>query len=255
MAVMLPSLYDIKNSVSFNEKHSLLLASSVLLLFFPLLSKLIFGTLPFEGIRNTILIRRLHLDATTDAENDDSNDGTESPPSITQVATQPPEMYLTNLTITSSKLARSIFTRAGVFLFIGGIIALSGIIFFYLNTPSSGSQQATDNMAASLAKHFGILFFIEFVAFFFLRQYRAAMDEFRYYESLQRSREETLAIVKLLQSTDEKIDVYQLIEKCGFRSGIEKLNSGQTTDLLESKKLNKDETEIFNKILDILGKK
>ena len=26
---------------------------------------------------------------------------------------------------------------------------------------------------------FGILFFIEFVAFFFLRQYRSAMDEFR----------------------------------------------------------------------------
>jgi hypothetical protein len=46
-----------------------------------------------------------------------------------------------------------------------------------------------------------------------------------------------------------------MIEKTGFRSTTEKLDNGQTTDLLESKKLNKDETEIFSKILDIVGKR
>lgn len=106
-----------------------------------------------------------------------------------------------------------------------------------------------------LVKHVGILVFVEFIAFFFLRLYRSAMDEFRHYESLQRSREETLAIVRLIKAKSEVVDVYQLIEKCGFRSGIEKPDPGQTTDLLESKKLNKDETEIFNKILDILRKR
>ena len=37
---------------------------------------------------------------------------------------------------------------------------------------------------------FGILFFIEFVAFFFLRQYRSAMDEFPVYDAIRRNREE-----------------------------------------------------------------
>jgi hypothetical protein len=81
------------------------------------------------------------------------------------------------------------------------------------------------------------------------------MDEFRYYESLQRSREETLALVKLIKESGESINVYELIEKCGFRSTSEKLETGQTTELLESKKLNKDEAEIFAKILDIVGKR
>ncbi len=81
------------------------------------------------------------------------------------------------------------------------------------------------------------------------------MDEFRYYESLQRSREETLAIIKLMSDSESVIDVYEMVEKIGFRSTTEKLDSGQTTELLESKKLSKDEAEIFAKILDIVGKR
>ncbi len=44
--------------------------------------------------------------------------------------------------------------------------------------------------ALVLLPGFGILFFIEFVAFFFLRQYRSALDEFRYYDAIRRNREE-----------------------------------------------------------------
>lgn len=165
------------------------------------------------------------------------------------------EKFLSVLAYNSRILATKIFSRAGIFLFIGLSIALSGLAFFYWNTPEFDGNQKETVMAIILAKNVGILIFIEFIAFFFLRLYRSAMDEFRHYESLQRSREETLAIVRLIKAKGDAVDVYQLIEKCGFRSNIDKLDNGQTTDLLESKKLNKDEAEIFNKILDILGKK
>ena len=81
------------------------------------------------------------------------------------------------------------------------------------------------------------------------------MDEFRYYESLQRSREETLAIIKLTNESDSVSDIYEMVDKIGFRSSPDRLENGQSTELLESKKLNKDETEIFSKILDIVGKR
>ena len=81
------------------------------------------------------------------------------------------------------------------------------------------------------------------------------MDEFRYYESLKRSREETLAILKIAKDSSTELDVFELVEKAGFRSHGTKLDSGQTTELIESKKLNKDETELFSKIIDSINKK
>ncbi|ODZ93772.1 hypothetical protein [Vibrio parahaemolyticus] len=64
-----------------------------------------------------------------------------------------------------------------------------------------------------------------------------------------------MAIIKLMSDSESVIDVYEMVEKIGFRSTTEKLDSGQTTELLESKKLSKDEAEIFAKILDIVGKR
>lgn len=171
-----------------------------------------------------------------------------------QTSLEPSEVFLTKLTLSSRQLAKSIYSRSGVYLLIGVLIAFSGLVFFYLQTTITNRPDATSLLIA-LAPNFGILFFIEFIALFFLKQYKSAMDEFRYYESLQRSREETLALVKLIKESGEILNIYELIEKCGFRSTSEKLETGQTTELLESKKLNKDEAEIFSKILDIVGKR
>ena len=61
---------------------------------------------------------------------------------------------------------------------------------------------------SALAPRFGILFFIELIAFFFLRQYKAAMEEFRYYEAIKRQREETLALVAMLKRRKSDVNLW-----------------------------------------------
>lgn len=266
-AIIFPAFYDVLYYGDFRIEtvrdniSSLSLATVVLL--FPILFNLIFNAFPLEILLRSQYksdadvsnIRQQAAKPKTYIETEDVLESMRVRLESMRVNAETPDNYLLSLAISSRKLAKTIFSRAGVFLLIGGLFAVSGLMFFYLNTPTFSEVSAQEHMLLALAKNIGILFFIEFIAFFFLRQYRSAMDEFRYYESLQRSREETFAIVKLLRENDEKVDVYQLIEKCGFRSNIDKLETGQSTELLESKKLNRDETEIFHKILNILGRK
>ncbi|HBK7260949.1 TPA: hypothetical protein LNF46_003413 [Vibrio cholerae] len=230
---------------------------ALLVMMFPILYRLIFNKLPLESIRES---RRARVKIIQNEEVTSVVSGTAKGVKEFQqklASHETPEGYIYSLVLSSKELAQSMYSRSGVYLLIGVLIAFSGLAFFYLQTSATLQAEALigTTVLLELAPKFGILFFIEFIALFFLKQYKSAMDEFRYYESLQRSREETLAIVKLVMSTGKELDVYELIEKCGFRSATEKLNDGQSTVLLESKKLNKDETEIFSKIVDIVGKR
>lgn len=165
--------------------------------------------------------------------------------------------YIRFMVVSSTKLADRMLRNASLYLFSGVLIAIVGLGFFYTQTLSAISLGVLDfsRTMLSLAPKFGILFFIELIAFFFLKQYRTSMDEFRYYESLKRSREETYAIVRLMMLDGGKIDMLKLIEKYGFRTKVDKLEAGQSLDHLEARKLDKSEIEILAKIVDVFGKK
>jgi len=163
--------------------------------------------------------------------------------------------YFAELAQNSRRLASSLLSRSGVHLFIGVLIAFCGLAFFYVQISQVKTEGDPSLRLIAIAPSFGILFFIEFIAFFFLKQYRASMDEFRYYEALQRYREETLGILKLLHDSGHNIDIYKLMEQCNLRTATGKLENGQSTDVLEAKKIATEDVEIIKKILDLLGKK
>lgn len=169
--------------------------------------------------------------------------------------------YIRYMMLTSTQLANRMLRNASLYLFSGVLIAIVGLGFFYTQTLNSVSSSGLLNTISfsstmiALIPKFGILFFIEFIAFFFLKQYRTSMDEFRYYESLKRSREETYAIVRLMMLDGGKINVLNLIEKYGFRTKLDKLEAGQSLDHLEARKLDKSELEILAKIVEVFGKK
>lgn len=106
----------------------------------------------------------------------------------------------------------------------------------------------------SLAPKFGILFFIEFVAFFFLRQYRSEMDEFRYYEAIKRNREETLALIRIAVDSGKAFDPLELVKNECFFSKAGVLDKGQSTEIIESRKLEKNEIELLEKVLDVVSR-
>lgn len=174
------------------------------------------------------------------------------------------EGYLSDLVISSARLSKDIYSRGSLYLLFGVIFSIVGLVFFYSQVHASDPQSPVANISTSssfvneliyLAPKFGILFFIELISFFFLKQYRVTMDEFRYYEAIKRSREETLAVVKLLSVNSENVDYMAVLDRLKFSSNVGRLESGQTTELLEARKFDKDELDFLAKIAEVVAKK
>ena len=161
---------------------------------------------------------------------------------------------LTQLTKNAEDLSNKIYRRSGVYLIFGVLIAFSGILYFSFQSITVSGELDTTKLIIALLPRFGILFFIELIAFFFLKQYRAAMDEFRHYDSIKRARESQLAIYLMATRDFEENDFVKVVENINFYENIGKLSSGETTELIELSKLNKSELEILKELIGTLAK-
>jgi hypothetical protein len=107
------------------------------------------------------------------------------------------------------------------------------------------SSLSTDTIIHYL-RNFGMLLFVELLAFFFLRQYRSAMDDFRYFEAIQRRQSELIALLRLMESGGG-INLDKLLAKNAFFSSAGTLSRGETTEWLEGRRLNNDELDIITR--------
>jgi hypothetical protein len=231
-----------------------------LVFIFPVVFRLIFGLLPLEFLRQS----RLRSQRPSSVINIGGDylggplPGTE-PTQTGQLngspaATVPAHALLLEYARSSRQLAKSIYGRAGVYLLVGVLVAFSGLAFFYAQT---GALTATPDIGAFflvLAPKFGILFFIEFVAFFFLRQYRSAMDEFRYYEAVARVREEVVALFCLASDSGSPLQPLELVKYDSYFSKAGLLSKGQSTEILETRKMEKNEIDLLEKVVDTLAR-
>lgn len=165
------------------------------------------------------------------------------------------EYYLNGLIFSSRSLSKSIYNRGSLYLMIGLMCAFAGIAFFYSQTHVVDISKKASEQVLFLLPNFGVLFFLELVAFFFLRQYKTIMDEFRYYEAIKRSREETLAVIKFTLESGKEVDLAEVIEKVRFGSSSGKLEAGQSTEILEARKLDKSELETLTKLVETVVNK
>lgn len=248
---------------------------AVAFLLIPILWKLIFGALPFEMLRSITLGRnRIFIDVPSDTlpsseSSFESRDGIQTSDTLA---------YLRSRARASRQIAEKLYLRAGVYLLIGVLVAFSGLAFFYYQqaqqiplaqslvasskfdveqapkqpTAHESTSSLQDNLLRTLPR-FGILFFIETIAFFFLRQYRTAMDEYRYFEAIKRRREENFVLLCLLAS-EKPLDLTKFPQQASFYSDVAALAQGQTTELLESRKLTRDETALLEKVVDAITK-
>jgi hypothetical protein len=150
--------------------------------------------------------------------------------------------------------------RPNALLFIGTIIALVGLVFFFVTLPGAGrglivvqtaSGQANPghedfwSSGIQLLPRLLMLVFIQVLAGFFLRQYRASMEDFRYYESILRHREaQYLSYVLRKQSGDRKSMALFAKEIMEDRP-LGMLARGQTTTTLEAQRLATNEFASF----------
>lgn len=263
LLISLPVLWRIINENALQaeefESEYNRLSISIFLVIFPIIFNAIFGALPLELIR----IRRMTLEERViyrgkramtvhpTASQSNGREGSEVPPPVSQLGpmASPAMSTLQQNAEYSRQLAAKIYSRAGVYLLIGGLTALGGLWFFYSKAPVITKADIT-SIIVEMAPRISILLFVELIAFFFLRQYRGAMDEFKYYEAIQRSREEMVFSLYVLEANGDMKGVTEALSKNLFSSLVNPLPSGQTTEVVELRKLESDDLNGIAKIVE-----
>jgi hypothetical protein len=262
----------------FIETHVGLIVLGIVIQLFPRLYREIFGRLPFASLRVAIQEYRYKRRERNEIEQQSSL--SELPDltvneriSVPAIASNldaitldaeatiisedidklDPRQTLLHYATKSDQLCRRIFTRSGVYLMTGVILAGVGLAFFWYRT--NNLPETTDLLQkfSNLVPGFGILFFIEFVALFFLRQYRSAMDEFRYFEAVKRRREESLVILKMFEENTEIVATTDVIRARNIYSDAGKLGKDETTEMLEARRLQDDEIVVVEKFIDAMS--
>lgn len=230
------------------EDYYFELLLGMLLCLFPFVFYQIFGKSPLQAIKSkrendgsqNIVVHGdgniIKLD-----KNNNAREENENTPNTAQL--------LIALAKNAEVLANKIYTRSGVYLIFGVLIAFSGITYFSLQSISVVGEGEITKILILLAPRFGILFFIEFIAFFFLKQYRAAMDEFRHYDAIKRNRESQLAIFLMATNDFPEKNFITVVDKINLFEQTGKLLAGESTEILESHKINKNELEMLKELI------
>lgn len=215
----------------------------ILLILTPILFKLIFGKLPLEFLRT----KREEIKETKFQKNND--------PQVFFPETSDDEKIESYniICINESKaIAERVFSRSGVYLLVGCLVAFIGVAIFY--SPIFQTTNSTDITQRLLdyLPRFGALFFIEFIAFFFLKQYRIMLEEYRYYEVIKRKRQDNLNLIELIETNKDNLELLKLITENISQTVITKLSNGETTEILETQKIINQDLDIFSKFTELI---
>lgn len=235
----------------------------------PFMVKLIFGLYPFEYIR--WLRYKNMLNQAYETEDEFKHEDKET---ILFEGNAENELKEIELDITDNKnetilltyirqakgIADKIYTRGGVYLLVGCLIAFAGVLVFYFQSAgvkavwgsNSGKFVFTKTILDYLPR-LGTLIFVEAIAFFFLKQYRITMEEFRYYDAIKRQRENQYAILEIVTNTiytdamKEKI-----IAECAFGDNPDKFDATHTRQILEATKAIQQDPDLIDKIIEVI---
>ncbi|MDQ7830150.1 MAG: hypothetical protein RDU30_00310 [Desulfovibrionaceae bacterium] len=211
------------------ENNYVELSIGLVVLMFPVMFKQLFGIVPL-GWFKLKFINRPNNQSKTDGKSDDKNQSKDGGTGVLMnliknfQASEPSISMLLKENVQSSKfVADAVYRKANYFLLVGGVVALLGVLLFYTSTLSFEGVDG-DNVKSlwSMAPRTGVFLFIEFIAMFFLRQYRVAMGDYKYYESVKRRREEILILHKMVVKSgkDFRPDIYVKLD--AFFSNVDK---------------------------------
>lgn len=160
-----------------------------------------------------------------------------------------------SLVSASRSLASSLYNRSGVYLISGVTLAIGGIVMFYLLRPTLPSGSSPTDIIIALLPGSSMLLLVELIAFFFLRQSRAVMDEFRHFDHLARNREELLVAMRLAEESGNPLDVTTLMANGFYFTRGDRFAPGESSDIVETRKLEKTEIDLLQKVVELIGHK
>lgn len=156
--------------------------------------------------------------------------------------------------------------RPNALLFVGTLVAISGLIFFVLTlpgsrygfidvTPTEAPNLKTDFLSTSvqLLPRLLMLVFIQVLAGFFLRQYRSSVEEFRYYEQVLRHREAQYLSYALRKQLDDKKALLKFADDLLQHREFGRLGRGETTSAIEVQRSELNEfSSLYEKIATLI---
>lgn len=233
---------------------------SVIVLLFPLLFRLIYAEFPFQYLRNKRLKDLSEKGKTTNIIiNDTKSETTVNYENNTVTVKNQNELDILNSYLKQSqKLSEQIFSRSSAYLLIGCLIAFAGVGFFYFQSvyihtdPRLTASELGFTFRETLPR-LGVLIFVEAIAFFFLKQYKATMEEFRYYEAIKRQRENQLLVASCGNIHKDNTDYFtKLVSNMNLAENPNKILKDETTQTLETQKLLGAESDVIDKFIDLL---
>lgn len=268
--------YFLPNNHSFAEllaRYDVTVFFGLFLIIFPVVYSQIFGEFPFRHIGTSYRRRQkrkeeylerlrkreeLGISGDSNLVIQQSNTG-ELDHSAEDEETPEEEAIelLDSLVYKSSNLSNRIYQRSGVYLLIGSMIALGGIVYFSFRAIEIETELSYLNLLFAFLPRLGALFFIEFIAFFFLKQYRITMDDFKYYEAISRQRENNLLKLKLHMKNENisSDQVQKIVDSFDFVANPTVMNKDQTSESIEHRRLSNEELAIFEKITNAITAK
>lgn len=152
----------------------------------------------------------------------------------------------------SKDIAERLFSRSNTCLVVGCVISILGVFVFYLlNSGTEYNSLDISQQLFTLLPRFGILFFIEYVAFFFLKQYRILMEEYRYYEAIKRDRQNLLSIYYLVDKYKDEKEILELMNNYIDKHSAEIPKYSGDNRVKMEKSLNED-MDVISKITKLV---
>jgi hypothetical protein len=167
-------------------------------------------------------------------------------------------ILLTDVTAADYR-TRLVFGRSTLLLVAGVTMAFIGVTIFYVTLPESGTvttgvllpAQTADGASRlpspdiwgyvrSALRPTGVLIFLEAIAWFLLRQYRALIEDYKWFYRVYVKRVNYLAAVRLLAEPDLTPEKFAFAAVLMREEFSERLKSGETTETIERLKLPED---------------
>lgn len=149
--------------------------------------------------------------------------------------------------------AEAMFLRSTLLLAGGIIMAFIGVAIFYITLPNFSPNESPTTYLSKAIRPTGILIFIESIAWFLLRQYRALIEDYKTFHRIYLKRANFLAAYRLVST--EKVRPEDLFMAASLidEDLTGRLKHGETTEAIERVKI--DEPSPVFALVDLIIKR
>ncbi|XOB61556.1 hypothetical protein ACMC56_13255 [Campylobacterota bacterium DY0563] len=155
----------------------------------------------------------------------------------------------------SEKIMLELNRRSLILLSSGILMSFIGMAIFFFSLPNTNEYKDINSFIVSIIKPLFILFFIEAIAWFLLKQYRNLLEDFKSFYRIYLKRSNyniAYNLIKKELNSNKKLHK-KLVNSFLTEDLSGKLEKGESTESIESKKL-KDENIKLNQLLSLLKK-